>query len=99
MQELMGFSVHLRIHNLTGYQRTGYSRVNGYCSGGSKLVAVKTLLGLSLVADLIHCYMFTFHPCCSTSVEPSNSVVNPPGAEDDIDLLLDTGQQASYNPV
>ncbi|GJV81393.1 ribonuclease H-like domain-containing protein [Tanacetum coccineum] len=28
-------------------------------SGGSKLVAVKTLLGLSLVADLIHCYMFT----------------------------------------
>ncbi|GJS32960.1 hypothetical protein Tco_0531342 [Tanacetum coccineum] len=29
-------------------------------SGGSKLVAVKTLLGLSLVADLIHCYMFTF---------------------------------------
>ncbi|GKG01332.1 hypothetical protein Tco_0306037, partial [Tanacetum coccineum] len=23
------------------------------------LVAVKTLLGLSLVADLIHCYMFT----------------------------------------
>ncbi|GKC57615.1 hypothetical protein Tco_1085213, partial [Tanacetum coccineum] len=56
---LMGFSVHLRIHNLTGYQRTGYSRVNGYCSGGSKLVAVKTLLGLSLVADLIHCYMFT----------------------------------------
>ncbi|GKB59576.1 hypothetical protein Tco_0915762 [Tanacetum coccineum] len=27
--------------------------------GGSKLVAVKTLLGLSLVADLIHCYMFT----------------------------------------
>ncbi|GJU18307.1 ribonuclease H-like domain-containing protein [Tanacetum coccineum] len=29
------------------------------CSGGSKLVAVKTLLGLSLVADLIHCYMFT----------------------------------------
>ncbi|GJV53890.1 UBN2 domain-containing protein [Tanacetum coccineum] len=57
--ELMGFSVHLRIHNLTGYQRTGYSRVNGYCSGGSKLVAVKTLLGLSLVADLIHCYMFT----------------------------------------
>ncbi|GKD10151.1 hypothetical protein Tco_1189836, partial [Tanacetum coccineum] len=33
-----------------------------YChgrSGGSKLVAVKTLLGLSLVADLIHCYMFT----------------------------------------
>ncbi|GJX02165.1 putative ribonuclease H-like domain-containing protein [Tanacetum coccineum] len=57
--QLMGFSVHLRIHNLTGYQRTGYSRVNGYCSGGSKLVAVKTLLGLSLVADLIHCYMFT----------------------------------------
>ncbi|GJR41146.1 hypothetical protein Tco_1216830 [Tanacetum coccineum] len=43
---------------LLGYQRTGYSRVNGYCSGGSKLVAVKTLLGLSLIADLIHCYMF-----------------------------------------
>ncbi|GKD12103.1 putative ribonuclease H-like domain-containing protein [Tanacetum coccineum] len=57
--EQLNPSIHLRIHNLTGYQRTGYSRVNGYCSGGSKLVAVKTLLGLSLVADLIHCYMFT----------------------------------------
>ncbi|GKB49021.1 hypothetical protein Tco_0899774 [Tanacetum coccineum] len=75
-----------------------------YChgrSGGSKLVAVKTLLGLSLVADLIHCYMFTLLLIHSFKTQQGQAgcllavavavAVNPPGAED-IDLLLETGQ-------
>ncbi|GJZ91863.1 hypothetical protein Tco_0663928, partial [Tanacetum coccineum] len=73
-----------------------------YChgrNGGSKLVAIKTLLGLSLVADLIHCYMFTLLLIHSFKTQQGQAgwllavsvAVNPPGAKD-IDLLLETGQ-------